>query len=52
MSGAWKIVIVNNGGTSRTFTYARSAWLLTDALTEALHTTNLGGVTSVTTTII
>lgn len=51
----WNIVIVDGGGKSTTFKYRKTgenAFSLSDAIYQALHTTNLNGVTSVTATII
>lgn len=51
----WNIVIVDGGGRSRTFKYKKTgsgAFSLTDAIYQALKTTGLVGVTSVTATII
>lgn len=51
----WNIVIVDGGGRSWTYKYRKTgenAYSLSNAIYEALHTTGLNGVTSVTATII
>ena len=50
----WNISIVTNSGT-KVFKYPKNgnvAFSLSDAIYQALHTTGLAGVTSVTATII